>query len=305
MVGEYSVDAEQVRFTPRFPFDPGRQYQVVFDPAQIPGSPRPDARPVVATVGVPASQAQPATVVSLVYPTTDVVPENQLRMYVHFSAPMGIKGGLDYIRLLDGNGEAVLDPFLPLDTEFWNDDRTRYTVFFDPGRQKRGISPNRQMGRALVPGHRYTIVVDREWPDANGMPLKASFRRAFTAAPADEHPLDTASWKIRPPGAGTRDALAVTFPESLDHGLLLRALGVEHASAAAVSGDVVVDEHETRWRFTPRDPWRAGSYRLIALSMLEDLAGNRIGRPFEVDQFERADRANEPQRTAIPFTIDE
>jgi len=36
---------------------------------------------------------------------------------------------------------------------------------------------------------------------------------------------------------------------------------------------------------------------------LEDLAGNRIGRAFEVDQFERADRSAEPDEVAIPFRI--
>jgi hypothetical protein len=79
--------------------------------------------------------------VSQVFPTADELPENQLRLYVHFSAPMGSKGGLDFIHLLDENGAEVEDPFLPLDAEFFNDDRTRYTVFFDPGRQKRGIAP--------------------------------------------------------------------------------------------------------------------------------------------------------------------
>jgi hypothetical protein len=305
MIGAYAVEAGRVRFTPMFPLDAGRQYRVMFDPSQIPGDERSAASPpLVATVGLPASQAQPTTVVAQVYPSTEVVPENQLRMYIHFSAPMGIKGGLDYIRLLDAKGDTVVDPFLPLDTEFWNDDHTRYTVFFDPGRQKRGIAPIQQMGRALVPGQRYTLVVDREWRDGNGLPLKESFRREFTAGPADERPLDIAVWKIQPPAAGTRDPLVATFPEALDHGLLMRALGVEHASAEAVRGEVMVDEHETRWRFTPRDPWRAGSYQLVAFAMLEDLAGNRIGRAFEVDQFERADRTGESQRTAIPFTID-
>ena len=86
------------------------------------------------------------TIVDRVYPTGDVVPENQLRLYVHFSAPMGLKGGLDYIKLLDDRGVEVKDPFLPLDTEFWNGDRTRFTVFFDPGRVKRGILPEQGNG---------------------------------------------------------------------------------------------------------------------------------------------------------------
>jgi hypothetical protein len=37
--------------------------------------------------------------------------------------------------------------------------------------------------------------------------------------------------------------------------------------------------------------------------MLEDLAGNRIGRPFEVDTFNRADASPEPERTNLPFTV--
>ncbi|MEP6917985.1 MAG: hypothetical protein ABJC89_20225 [Acidobacteriota bacterium] len=34
--------------------------------------------------------------------------------------------------------------------------------------------------------------------------------------------------------------------------------------------------------FTPRDAWQSGGYTLIVLPILEDLAGNRIGRAFEV-----------------------
>lgn len=289
MLGEYEIAGSEIRFTPMFPLDPGRPYHVRFAPANL-----------TATLALPASTRQPSTVVSYVYPSGDVVPENQLRMYIHFSAPMGSRGGIDYVRLLDARGDAVVDPFLPLDAEFWNDDRTRYTVFFDPGRQKRGITPNVQMGRSLVPGQRYTLVVDREWRDANGLPLKESFRREFTVRAADEQPLDPKTWRIAAPAAATRDALVVSFPEALDHGLLLRAMGVT-SSGNAIAGDIAITDHETRWSFTPRDPWRAGGYQLLVLGMLEDLAGNRIGRAFEVDQFDRADRSAEPERIVIPF----
>jgi hypothetical protein len=62
-----------------------------------------------------------------------------------------LKGGIGFVRLLDEAGDEVRDPFLPLDAEFWNRDRTRFTVFFDPGRQKRGILPNEEMGRSRSP----------------------------------------------------------------------------------------------------------------------------------------------------------
>jgi hypothetical protein len=292
MLGDYAVVGNSVRFTPMFPLDPGRQYRVVFAPANL-----------EATVALPASAAQPSTVVSRVYPSGTSLPENQLRMYIHFSAPMGLKGGLDYVHLVDDRGERVVDPFLPLDTEFWNDDRTRYTVFFDPGRQKRGITPNQQMGRSLELGKRYTLVVDREWRDANGLALRETFRREFTVGPADERPLDLKAWRIETPAAGTRDALVVVFPEALDHGLLLRALGVAGADGRPLHGDTAVEEGETRWRFTPASEWRAERHQLVALGMLEDLAGNRIGRAFEVDQFDRSDRTAEPDRTSVAFTI--
>ena len=294
MVGSWSVVDSRLRFTPMFPLDAGRQYQVAFTP--------PNGAAIVSAVGLAGRDATPATTVSEVYPTAGVVPENQLRLYIHFSAPMGLKGGLPYIHLLDERGEAVKDPFLPLDTEFWNDDRTRYTVFFDPGRQKRGIAPIAAMGRSLTAGKTYTLVVDAEWLDGNGLELKAPFRRTFKVGPADLKPLDPNSWTIHPPAAGSRDPLTVMFPEALDHGLLLRAMGVA-AAGSAVPGDVVVGARELQWSFTPRAAWKPGGYDIVAFAMLEDLAGNRIGRPFEVDQFDRSDRAAEPEKTLIPFLV--
>jgi hypothetical protein len=145
-------------------------------------------------------------------------------------------------------------------------------------------------------------VVDREWRDADGLPLTASFLREFTVGPADERPLDVKAWRLVVPPSGSRDPLVVTFPESLDHGLLLRALGV-WKDGQAIEGEVMVTDQETRWQFSPASAWRAGSHDLVAFGMLEDLAGNRIGRAFEVDRFDRSDRPTEMARTIVPFTI--
>jgi hypothetical protein len=303
VLGDYAVESGALRFTPLFPFDLGRQYQVTFVAAAIPGGAVDDPRRFSGIVSLPAPEIEPSTVVSRVFPSSDVVPENQLRLYIHFSAPMGRRGGLEFIRLLDEKGEAVEDPFLPLDAEFWNGDFTRYTVFFDPGRQKRGILPNQEMGRSLEPGKQYTLVVDREWRDANGQALKDEFRRTFRVEAADERPLDVKAWRITPPAADTRDAVVVTFPESLDHGLLLRALGVTDASGTFLQGEIAVDAAETRWRFTPKQAWQATTYQVTALPVLEDLAGNRIGRAFEVDEFSRVDSDREGERTNVPFRV--
>ena len=299
MLGQWAVVERRLRFTPMFPLDAGRSYAVVFTPPSSAAG----VGVLRGSVALPARDRTSTTVVSATYPTAEVVPENQLRLYVHFSAPMGLKGGLDYIRLLDDNGREVKDPFLPLDAEFWNDDHTRYTVFFDPGRVKKGVKPNEDMGRSLTPGRRYTLVIDSAWPDGKGLPLKETYRRSFRVGPADEQPLDTRTWKLAAPASGTRDPLVVEFPEPLDHGLLLRALGVQAGDGNAMAGQVTVAPGETRWSWTPLEPWHRGSYQLLVFGMLEDLAGNRIGRAFEVDQFTRSDSSSEPEKTMVAFKV--
>jgi hypothetical protein len=302
MLGSYAVVDGALRFTPAFPFDPGRQYDVRFDPTAVTGVPQPDARTLVATVGRPAVATEPTTVVTQVYPSGDAVPENLLRMYVEFSAPMGRRSGIEYMKLLNGAGEEIAGAILPLDYEFWSPDHRRFTVFLDPGRVKDGILPNREAGRPLTSGGSMTLVISREWRDENGVPLKADHRRTFRVAAPDTRPIDTAAWKIQAPPARSRDGLAVTFPEALDRGLLMRALGVRRGSAV-VEGEIAVDNHETRWTFTPAEPWAAGAYDLLALDILEDLSGNQIGRAFEVDNFESVDKSPHPQTVRLPFTV--
>jgi len=302
MLGEYAIADGALRFTPLFPLDQGRQYQVRFEASRLPGAGADAGGVVEATVGRPASTAVPSTVVTRVYPSGDRVPENLLRMYVEFSAPMGRKSGVEYISLLDHKGKEIPGAVLPLDYEFWSPDHTRFTIFFDPGRVKKGILPNLQMGRPLEVGRSVTLVISREWRDEHGLPLKEDFRRALRVGPTDLDPLDTTAWRIQPPTAGGRSGVVVTFPEPLDHGLLMRALGVTR-DGQEVAGDIAVDQAETRWTFTPQDPWRAGAYQLLALDILEDLAGNQIGRAFEVDNFDTVDKGPNPQTITIPFSV--
>lgn len=301
VAGTYEIAGDAIRFRPMFPFDPGRRYDVAFDRARVP---RPhDDTSVSATLVLPAIEQAPSTRVTRILPTSGEWPENLLRLYVEFSAPMSRTSGLNHVRLIDDQGLEVVDPFLPLDVEFWNADYTRYTLFLDPGRVKQGILPNEQLGRALVAGRRYALEVDAEWRDANGLPLIESYRQTLEAGPADERPVDPSGWRIEAPGAGSPDALVVTFPEPLDHGLLQRAVGVVDADGAPVMGETVIEEGETSWRFVPRDAWQAGGYALVVLSILEDPAGNQVGKRFEVDRFDRVDASPVPERSMVPFTV--
>ena len=306
VLGDHAVRDGVLRFTPRFPFDAGQRYEVVFDPSTLPsargGSAPSPPRALRAAVEVPAPDRAPSTRVVAVYPTGPEVPENHLRLYVVFSAPMGLGAGGAHVRLLDERGQPVADPFLPLDVDLWNADRTRYTVLYDPGRVKRGIRPNAELGRPLAADRRYTLVIDAAWRDAAGQPLVAPFRREYRVGPPRERALDPAAWQLELPHGGTRDLLAVRFPVPLDYGLLQRALHVASGDGRPLAGEIQVDPGETRWTFTPRAPWRPGGYQLVAAATLEDVAGNRIGRPFEVDPAEGQGRGR-ARGAVVPFRI--
>jgi hypothetical protein len=305
MLGSYGVDGNTLRFTPRFALEAGVRYRAVFHPARLPRAAEREAarRAVVAEFALPVAPAGPGTVVERVYPSADRLPENQLKFYIHFSGPMSGGEAYRHIHLLNASGQADDAAFLELGEELWDPTGTRFTLFIDPGRIKRGLKPREDLGPVLEGGNSYTLRVGREWPDASGNPLERPYEKKFQVGPPDDEPLDVTLWKLAPPGAGTRKPLVVRFPEPLDHAMLGRVLVVADSAGERVAGDVAVEANETRWRFTPESPWRPGAYRLVVDTALEDLAGNSIGRPFEVDVFRNVERRVKAETVSIPFEV--
>ena len=124
------------------------EYQARYEGAEFLSG---EAAPAAEAIGAAAGSRGRTGACDGIFPSSDEVPRTS-SMSIHFSGPMGRRGGLEHVSLLDDHGKPVVDPFLPVDGELWNADRTRYTVFFDPGRQKRGILPNREMGFSLAAG---------------------------------------------------------------------------------------------------------------------------------------------------------
>jgi hypothetical protein len=208
-----------------------------------------------------------------------------------------------HIHLLDAVGKPVPDPFLELDEELWSGDGCRFTLLFDPGRIKRGLKPREEAGPVLEQGHTYTLVIDRAWTDAKGQPLGGEYRRQFRVGPADQTSPSPRDGTIRAPGAGTRDSLEIRFPESLDSALARRLITVEDSPGLIVKGQVNLDSAESRWLLTPDAPWKAGQYRLVVGTELEDLAGNAINRPFEVDRVEPVTRQIESRKIMLTIQV--
>ncbi len=298
LLGTYHLSGDVLRFDPRFPIEPGLRYRATFDPS---GQSR---SRMTAELSIDRSSSGPAARVSAVYPTPDVLPENLLRFYLHFTAPMSRGAAYRHIRLLDASGHPIADPFLELEEELWSPDGRRFTLLIDPGRIKRGLKPREEVGPVLQSGRSYVLAIDPGWPDAEGRPLASGLRKAFRAGPPDETSPDPKTWKIQPPEAGRRDALEVRFPDPLDQALLGRLIAVRDASDRPVAGSIEIGSGETTWRFRPEKPWQAGSYRLVVGTELEDVAGNSVARPFEVDEVGPITRRIVGDTVAIGFRIE-
>lgn len=293
VLGTHKADKGRVVFTPRFPLTPGLGYRVVV---------RDGAKPVEVVLSIPKEKKGPTAFIKAVYPTADKLPENQLKFYLHFSAPMKQSDSYRHIKLIGEKGKAVDLPFLELDEELWSPDGTRFTLFFDPGRIKRGLKPREEAGPALEEGKTYTLVIDRAWEDADGTPMKETFRKTFKVGAPDDTQPDVKTWKLTPPKSG-RAALRVTFPKPMEHALLHRLLWVVDGEGKRVAGTIAVSDRETAWAFTPAADWREGSYKLVADTRLEDLSGNSLGRPFEVDVLRKVERTIKTETVGLPFRV--
>jgi hypothetical protein len=279
LLGTYSIQQGTLRFRPRWPLVPGVRYTAKLYAERQSGGPT-----VITTFTVPKPPLPPPAKVAAVYPSADRLPENLLRIYLHFTGPMRRGDVYDFIRVLGPDGKPIETPFVTLGEELWNDDGTRLTLFLDPGRQKHDLLPRQQAGPVLEAGKNYTLVIAADWPDVHGRPLGQEFRKMFQAIAPETRPIQPGDWKINAPSAGGREPLVVTFDRSLDDALLRRVVTVADAAGKTIEGEIKPTDAETRWQFVPKQPWTAGEYVLMVEKILEDVSGNRVGRAFEVDE---------------------
>jgi hypothetical protein len=295
MAGSYRLEGGVLIFRPAFPLQPGVTYKAQY---------RYGGETAAASHTIPKVVLAPSAEVERVFPTKDVLPQNQLKMYVHFTAPMSRGGAYQRIHIIDdASGVEVRYPFLRLAEELWDSEQKRLTVLFDPGRIKRGLVSQEELGMAIQPGRKYRLVIDQDWRDANSVPMKAGFTRTFSVGPEDRTALDPKDWRVTAPQPGTSSALTLDFPEALDQALLSRVLTVKDAAGNFVDGKVAVEREETRWSFTPSAAWRPGAYEIGVPGILEDLAGNKVYTPFDVDTQAMPNAPGPSNNYAVPFRV--
>jgi hypothetical protein len=292
VAGRFSEDKGGVRFIPRFPLMPELRYSLLLDGLEV------------ACTEVPAVEGKPTTEVVSIAPTAEMVPFNLLRVYVCFSAPMseGWAGRAVQVRHAD-TGEPLEAVFLPMEPELWDSSRRRLTLLLDPGRIKRGLLPNAEAGYPLAEGVPVSVVVGQSFRDAQRQPLRAPADRRYQVGPAIRARVDPSAWRLRLPRAGSESPLVAAFERPLDRALLRRCLAVVDSGMTRVPGETNAGEGDSRWRFTPSSPWRAGDYALRVDALLEDVAGNSVRRVFDRDLHLPGDEPLEADFVDRPFRV--
>lgn len=268
VAGKFERRGDFLSFTPAYGFVVGQHYVV--------RTRRNNQLHRLTEFRIPLEKPAAPALVTNIYPSGGVLPENVLRFYVHFSVPMTPHRAFDYVALRDASGVADRAAFMKFKQELWNADRTRLTVLIDPGRIKRSVATNLALGPALREGERYALTIDEGWSSADGSSALPSFSKTFVVAEALRERPDVERWNWRPPRPRTRETLKVVFDRPLDRHRLSSAICVVSGDGNAIDGRSRIGENETSWSFTPNEPWTTGDGRITIDDTLEDVAGNNF-----------------------------
>lgn len=294
MLGKWEKKNHRHYFVPRFPFRQGKTFWVKWKDTS--GENR------LASFEVPIRKEELPPAIVGVYPSADHWPANQLKFYLQFDQPMREGVALQYIQILNEQGEEVEHPFLEMGQELWDKDHRQLTLWFDPGRIKTGLIPNEKYGPPLHPSRIYQLRILPGYPGKNGVGLAKQYLKTFYTRPKDQSRPDPRQWALHLPSADTRQALLVHFSESLDFALLRTGLWIENASGQPIDGIIEIGSEERSWSWTPTVPWQKGDYYLRIDEDLEDLAGNNLQRLF--DNFIKARKGNRARLpTSLPFQV--
>lgn len=271
ILGSFSTGNSSLLFESLIPLTSGLTYHILKNDQ------------LIGQVTVPFNPNEKAPELVAIYPLLDTLPENSLKLYLHFSKPMRSGESLQFIHLLTDKGDTLRNIFLNLQPELWDTTSTALTLWLDPGRIKRGLTLNRSLGNPLKMNNTYHLAISSAWKGQNGLKLAKTYHKTFVAGKRDEQAPGVKEWQLQIPRAGTTALFVVKTQETLDHYLLSESIGIVDQNNTPVKGEIRLSKKDDQVFFFPAVPWKAQRYRLQVDARLEDLAGNNLNRVFDRD----------------------
>lgn len=271
ILGSWKRKGKDLVFAPVISFTSGQSYEVLKE------------ADVYFTFDIPANSRLRQPKLLGIYPSLDTLPENLLKMYFTFDQPMQqSQATLDFIRVYDHTEKQEVKIFLPLENELWNADKTRLTLWLDPGRIKKDLIPNQERGIPIKKGHQYELTFSKDLQNYLGVALGKEYKKTFVVGERDTQSPNIKSWKFTLPELNTQSGLGVEFGEALDQFLVYETIRIVK-DGKEFEGSFIVSKKLNSLVFIPSSPWKKGNYELEVESRLEDLAGNNLNRLFDVD----------------------
>ncbi len=289
VLGTYLIKDEYIVFSPRLPFDRNLKYLAKFNVAylhSVTGTtiPNPIAQQIRQFVfEIDRAKIHPPTRVTSIYPSADTLPVNQLKFYINFSQPIKLGQIYDNVFFENEDGHTIKDAFLRLNPELWDEEHKRVTLWLDPGRIKRELSPHLLQGLPLQTGQSYKLVIRKTLKDVYDNPINDRYFKSFVVVEDDRIKPKINKWHIVSPAKSGSDTLALIFDEALDEALLHHMIRVEDKGGHEVLGEISIVNKGRTWRFVPKNPWNHSRYFIVINSKLEDLAGNSLRRLFDTE----------------------
>lgn len=271
ILGSFTQNATNVHFIPLLPFQKNSDYTVVYKNQTYPFI-------------LPLDPSYDHLQIETLYPNTATVPSNFLKWYIRFSKPVNPSKIYDHIYLINNQTNTKVDrALLPLETPLLSNDGTLLTLWVEPGRQKRDLGPNKRLGEVLILDTSYTLIIDKDLKDTQGISMKMEYTHAFTVSTSDRTKPAISSWKLHLPTSKTKEALQIDFQELLDFGSLQNTIHILDESGNNVAGNFTVQSNQKSIIFNPSYNWNKGYYHILCESIIEDISGNNLERLFDRD----------------------
>ncbi|WP_405206696.1 Ig-like domain-containing protein [Aquimarina sp. LLG6339-5] len=283
ILGKIQENQNTLSFTPVVPFGWNQKYTVVYNHT-------------INYFSLPVPEGYESLKILKVYPSTSNIPSNILKWYVKFSRPINENNIYKYIQFVDDSNKPIDRTILPLQNALISKDGTLLTIWIEPGRQKRNLIPNKQLGSVFIPQKKYRLVISEEIKDHNGVNMVKNFSKEFTTTVADRKKPNINNWEIKIPNIHSVSNLLINCEKPIDYGSSIGNIKILDSAGQLIDGIWELKKDETVVSFIPKRNWKKGNYTIIFGSSIEDLAGNNLNHVFD-NEIQKTSKNNHPYKT--------